>query len=294
MPPYSTFAHAAVAVGLALRGYHYLRNPPLWHDEAALVVNVVSRGWGELLGTLKHAEAAPPLFLWLERAVVLTVGDSLFALRAAPFLASCAALLLFARPATRLLPPGPTTLAVGLFAVADRLVWHATEAKSYSLDAFFAVLAAWWVAGTGHLPVWKRCLPAVLVVPPAVWLSYPACFVAGGLLIALLPAAGRAGWGGRVSYGLLALATGAAFVALAVGPAAAQRTAAMDDCWQDHFAPYDRPLVVPVWAVVSTFEVVRYCLLPLGNALAVLPPADASGSDSSSDDSDSEFSQEDV
>ena len=268
-PSARTLIWVAVAVGLALRGYHYLRNPPLWHDEAALVVNVLDRGFADLLGTLKHSEAAPPLFLWQERAVARAAGDSLYALRAAPFLAACAALVLFARLAERLLTAGPAALAVGLFAVADRLLWHATEAKSYSLDAFIAVLAAWWVAGTAGLPVWKRCLPAVLVVPPAIWVSYPACFVAGGLLLALLPAAWRSGWSGRGSYVLLALATGAAFVALVVGPAAAQRTAAMDECWQDHFVPYGRPLFVPVWAVVSTFEVVRYCLLPAGNALAV-------------------------
>src|ERR1700748_299826 len=84
------------ALGLALRSYHYLRNPSVWHDEAALIVNVLGKGFRELLGPLFFAEAGPPLFLWVERAVSLVLGDSTFALRLLPFLASCAGLLLFA------------------------------------------------------------------------------------------------------------------------------------------------------------------------------------------------------
>ena len=69
---------AVLVVGLGLRLYHYLRDPSMWHDEAALVLNVLQKSFGELLGPLRFAEAAPPLFLWLERAVNLTLGDSTF------------------------------------------------------------------------------------------------------------------------------------------------------------------------------------------------------------------------
>ncbi|MGH7192608.1 MAG: hypothetical protein ACREJM_03635, partial [Candidatus Saccharimonadales bacterium] len=44
-------------VGLGLRLYHYLRCPSLWHDEAALVVNVLDKSFGELLGPLRFSEA---------------------------------------------------------------------------------------------------------------------------------------------------------------------------------------------------------------------------------------------
>src|SRR5438094_2922821 len=49
-----------VALGLGLRVYHYARNPSMWHDEAALVLNVLSKGFHELLGPLLFAEASPP------------------------------------------------------------------------------------------------------------------------------------------------------------------------------------------------------------------------------------------
>src|SRR5438034_638599 len=51
-----------VLSGLALRSYHYLRVPAVWHDEAALVVNVLDNDFAGLLGPLRWHEAAPPLF----------------------------------------------------------------------------------------------------------------------------------------------------------------------------------------------------------------------------------------
>src|SRR5688572_7392603 len=89
--PFAWFA-ACLALGLGLRCYHYLRNPSVWHDEAALMLNVLDKGYAELLGPLQFSEAAPPLFLWLEKAVSLVLGDGTLALRLVPFLASCASL----------------------------------------------------------------------------------------------------------------------------------------------------------------------------------------------------------
>src|SRR5438552_759946 len=77
-----------IAAGLGLRTFHFVRDPSMWHDEAALVLNVLQSGFGELLGPLRFAEAAPPLFLWAERAVSLVFGDGTFALRLVPFVAS--------------------------------------------------------------------------------------------------------------------------------------------------------------------------------------------------------------
>ena len=98
---------ALVALGLALRSYHYLRGASVWQDEAAAVVNVLSHGFIELLGPLSFHEAAPPLFLWLEKAVSLTLGDGEYALRLPAFLVSCAAMILLAWVAARLLEPRP-------------------------------------------------------------------------------------------------------------------------------------------------------------------------------------------
>ena len=83
---------AFLALGLALRSWHYLRAPSVWQDEAAIVLNILNKSYGELLGPLSLHQAAPPLFLWLEKAVCACLGDGPYAFRLPPYLASCAAL----------------------------------------------------------------------------------------------------------------------------------------------------------------------------------------------------------
>src|SRR5205807_3475797 len=57
---------------------------------------------------------------------------------------------------------------------------------------------------------------------------------------------------------------------LAAGPAYAQRTPLIDQCWDDTWPQWQRPWTVPLWTAIQTFEVFRYCFEPLGQALAIL------------------------
>ena len=129
-----------VILGIGLRIFHYARNPSMWHDEAALVLNAIGKSFSELLGPLFFSEGAPPLFLWIERAVFLILGDGTYALRLVPFLASCAALVLMALIARRLLAPEAAPWAVLPLACADTILWHACEAKPYSVDLLSATM----------------------------------------------------------------------------------------------------------------------------------------------------------
>src|SRR5256885_816545 len=95
--------YCALALALGLRLFHYARNPSVWHDEAALIVNVLGKGFRELLGPLFLAEAAPPLFLWTERIATLVLGDGTYALRLLPFAASVGGVLAFFSLGRRLL-----------------------------------------------------------------------------------------------------------------------------------------------------------------------------------------------
>src|ERR1051325_5750136 len=166
-----------VAIGLSLRAYHYVRLPSLWHDEASLVINVIQKNYGEMFGPLLCWSPTPPLFLVLERAVTDALGDSLWALRWLPFLASCAALILMVPLTRRLLPAEAAPWAVFLFACSDRLLWHCCEAKPYALDVFitaglfvlFAARARWSLN-------WRLAILTALA-PLAIWMSYPATFV---------------------------------------------------------------------------------------------------------------------
>lgn len=129
-----------VVYGLGLRIFHYGRNPSMWHDEGALVMNALDKDYGALLGPLRFDEAAPPLFLWRERSIYLVLGDSTFALRLMPLLASCMTLLLLTWLSRRILYAEAVPYAVLLVACSDRLLWHTCEAKPYSLDVFVAAL----------------------------------------------------------------------------------------------------------------------------------------------------------
>jgi hypothetical protein len=258
----------AILLGLLLRCYHYFRDPVVWHDEAALLVNVLPLGFGELLGPLRHAEAAPPLFLWVERATALTLGDSTLALRLPSFLASLAALGLVAWTTWREVGPAAAAWAALLIATSDRLLWHACEAKSYSFDVLCAagLLALFTATRTWRLE--RRALAFVPLMPLVVWVSYPGCFLCGGLLAALLPAVWRDRRPASVAaFATLALAVVGSFTLLYFGPARAQRCAEMDSCWTGQFADWGRPWYVPLWTFCSTFDVVRYCFMPWGFVL---------------------------
>jgi hypothetical protein len=261
----------SVAAGLTLRLYHYLRDPAMWHDEAALVLNVLGKSFRELRGPLTFSEAAPPLFLWMEKVLALTLGERTYSLRLVPFAASCVALITLVAVARRLLSPGAVVWVALLAGFSDRLLWHACEAKPYATDVLVATgllaLVAWH-----HGRFSRRRLGLVIgLTPLCVFLSYPACFLLGGLALALLPDVIRSR---RTStmllYGLFGIVLCGSFVVLFTGPIRAQRDEILLQCWQDMFAPWECPWLVPGWVVLRVSEVVRYACEPVGNVLAVV------------------------
>jgi hypothetical protein len=260
-----------LALGLALRGYHYFREPSMWCDEAAAAVNVLTRDYAGLLGPLTFHEAAPPLFLWLEKIVSQTLGDGVFALRLPAFLASCAALPLLAWAAFRLLEARAVPWTVFLFAVSEQLAWHACEAKPYAFDVLAAVLLLVLFAATRTAPLGRRLLLFTLPAPVLIFLSYPACFLYGGFLAATAPAVWRdrklSAW---AAYGFLAAVVSAAFLAMLLGPIRAQHDSAIASCWEGAFPDWSRPWTAPTWALFSTLDIFRYCCKPLGMLLAPL------------------------
>jgi hypothetical protein len=260
-----------VALGLGLRSWHYFRNPSVWHDEAALIVNVLGKSFGELLGPLFFAEAAPPLFLWLEKAVGLSLGDGAFALRLVPYLASCLAMILIVPVARRVLPPAGVPWALLLFATSEALLWHACEAKPYAVDVLAAVIVLALFCCTQAWPLGRLLAVYAVLAPLIIFLCYPGGFLYGGVLVAMLPAVLRDRRPSIcVSYSLLALAVFASFFLLVYGPIHAQRCEQMVADWIRMFPPWDRPWAVPGWVLLSTADVCRFACKPLGQLLAVL------------------------
>ncbi len=271
LPTTTLVTFGLVLLGLGLRGYHYLRQPPVWHDEASVLVNVLDKDYAGLIGPLRFDASGPPLFLWLERAAYLTLGDSPLALRLLPFLASCGSLFLLVYLARQTLPAAAVPWAVLLFACSEQMLWHACEGKPYASDVFVAALLAAIYCGLRQRSL-NGCLVALtLLAPFALLLSYPAVLVYGGLLVTL----GLAVWQEKrwsswlLLAGLTAVVFGC-FAWVALGPGRAQQTPALVNTWTHCFPDWQRPWSVPGWIFLSSLEVCRYCCKPLGQPLAVL------------------------
>ena len=177
---------ALVILGVTIRLVRYLLRFPLWEDEAFLAVNLLDTDYRRLLEPLGYVQVSPVLFLWIEWTLTRWLGFSEYSLRLFPVVSSVAGLFLFRHLAGRFLKGAPLVLAVGTCAVAYPAIRYAAEVKPYGSDmtvsAVLLILAVEWF----RRPDRQRWLWALLAAAPlAVWLSYPAVFIAGGISLSI-------------------------------------------------------------------------------------------------------------
>jgi 4-amino-4-deoxy-L-arabinose transferase-like glycosyltransferase len=127
--------------GIGLRVAALLGNPPLGLDEARLALNIAARTFGGLLQPLDHDQSAPPLYLLLQRAVVLAFGVHDWALRLLPLAFGIALVVLTPATARRLLPQREVAVATLLAACSPLLVHYSVSVKQYGAEAALALLA---------------------------------------------------------------------------------------------------------------------------------------------------------
>ncbi|MEW6199900.1 MAG: glycosyltransferase family 39 protein [Planctomycetota bacterium] len=257
-----------LALGLAWRGLRYALGFPFWGDEAYLNINILHRGYLELLQPLEYAQIAPLLFLWVQRFLCELFGGGEYALRAFSLLAGVSALLVFARLAHDELPARGAALATGIFAASYYLVRHTCEAKPYAGDLAVSTLLLWATFRWLRAPH-RAAAPvlATLIAGMGLWLSYPAIFVAGGVSLAMLPIVVRArnpqAWGLWAGY---TIAVGVSFAAFYVLFVARHSAAAggtwLEDYWRDSFPPLSDPLALLKWLV--TVHTGRLAAHPVG------------------------------
>ena len=260
---------AAIAVGVSLRAVHYIRNPDVWHDEAALLVNVVERGYRSLLAPLTYHEAAPPLFLFAERWLALHLGDGTWSMRLLPLAASCAALVALV-PAAQRLRAATAPVAVLLMASSNRLIDHSVEAKPYAVDVLLAAAAASLFTATREWTVTRRLVLFTALTPFLVWASYPGIFLVGGLACGMLPAVwtehrGRS-WTAFVTLAAVAAASAALLLAV---PIHAQRSPELLSVWHGTFPAGLTPAALALWAGRAAIGIADYCFRPVGGVLLV-------------------------
>ena len=175
--PWRSLSIIAVGLGILVRLSLYFGNRSLWSDELGLALNLRDRAYVELLSALDYDQAAPPLFLWIERFCMQVLGDSEYSLRLYPLLAGIGALLLFYRLAVLMLPGLTATLAIWLFATLKYTVSFSNELKPYSVDLFVSLLLFSLLWGSRQQS-FGRLRTVLLSVLGAVgiWTSYPAVF----------------------------------------------------------------------------------------------------------------------
>jgi len=258
-----------VGLGIAVRLVRYFVNYPIWHDEAFLAVNFWDRSYIDLLRPLDYGQVAPWLFLAIERTAVTWLGYSEPALRLVPTICSVLCLPLLRHVAGRLLGGTAQLLAVAVLAVSFYPIRHGAEIKPYASDLLAALillaLAVEWMRAPQSSRWWWALTASV---PILVALSYPAVFVAGGLSLALAPAAMRSKQRpvrlGFMVYNLVLVASFlTVYFACAVFQAEAMRAEYRNGCWADAFPPLDRPWAVPLWLLdVHTGSMMTY---PVGD-----------------------------
>src|SRR5262249_55333053 len=109
---------------------------------------------------------------------------------------------------------------------------------------------------------------AIVLTPTLVFLSYPGCFLLGGLALSHLPAVvGQRRAGPWLLFALFLIVLGGSFGLLLLGPIHAQKNDALLHCWTHTFPRWERPWTVPGWLGQHLTEVVRYAYEPTGNIL---------------------------
>ncbi len=176
-----------IGIGAAARIYLYGRNRSLWLDEASFAESLVSRSWNELMLPLFNGQAAPFGFAAAEIAVVQAVGSSEYALRLIPLLCGVFTLPLFYLLAKRLLGRQSANFALAVIALSSGLIYYSSELKPYAGDAFLAtalLLAAAYYFDRPGSNARLGLLAGLGVV--ALWFSYPAVFILGGIAVAMV------------------------------------------------------------------------------------------------------------
>jgi hypothetical protein len=180
-------AALVMAAGIAVRLRMFRRNGPLYRDEAALAMNIIHRGIGQLFKPLDNNQGAPVGFLLLEKIAVMIRGDQQNVMRAVPLAMSILALPLFWLLARTFLRWRGSTIALTVLALGAKQYLYAAEIKQYSTDVCVAValllIASYTLGGLRRGAGPKRFGLIVLGAAGALgtWFSHPALFVMCGI-----------------------------------------------------------------------------------------------------------------
>lgn len=273
-----TWTWLAVSVGVMLRLLGYADNRTLYRDERSLLANLVDLPVFDFRTTLTEYQLAPPGFLVVERLMVRLGLPFVPAARLFPLVCGIAAVVLVRSVARRYISGCAVPIAVGLFALADWLVYYSTEIKQYSCDLALTLTALLLAAGPapGSAP-WstRRLLTLAGFGAAGVWFSYPLALVLAGVGTYLMAVSARRGqWRrarGLAAMGLVWVSSFAVCYVVSHGILSKERF--IWDWWDFAFLRLPprslAELTTDFWQAVNVFDSPADVRTPLG----VLPSA---------------------
>ena len=265
-----------VLVGATVLCRQYFGAISYWYDEAFVLFNVFRRPFLGLVGAVDCNQAAPVLYLWIERVVYLILGSSELAMRLPAFLAGLAALLLMVPLARRLVGGPGWPWAVAFCALSAHFVMHSCEVHPYAFDVLACEIVLMAVCSyvTPGGPRWTRGVVAAslflaaLVLP---WFSFPAAFALGAAGLALLT---HASWRrSPPDLAVCAVFTGLTFLsgaAMWYSHARHLNYPGLHEFWTSGFPRSYAPARLLLWSINTPLEIGNYANQAVGIPLALL------------------------
>ncbi|MBF0479959.1 MAG: glycosyltransferase family 39 protein [Candidatus Omnitrophica bacterium] len=206
----SLVSQLILGVGIFLRLAHYFENRSFWLDETYQTIRITSRSYDDIL---RNVEIFPELvrvplgFDLVEKFFVNLGGNNEFAFRFFPLISSIAALILFSFLVKKYLNPGLQLITVGLFAIAEPLVYYAAEVKQYSTDLLIAIV---FILGMNVFLKKKSAggwIILTLAGAAGLWVSHSVIFVLAGIgVFLLIDTLINKKWGDLIKLSVLGLA----------------------------------------------------------------------------------------
>ena len=179
-----------IIIGIFFRADYFIENRSLRVDEAAYFDCLVSKTPQEVLLNKNYNFYSPPApigFSFIEKLFINLFGCSEYVLRFIPLIFSLYGILLFYFLISQYSLSWGTPLAMGLFALSDRLIFFSADMHPYSTEVFFAVLALWMfnrLESKKFHP--KEIIYFMLTAVISVWFSYTVVFILTGITITSL------------------------------------------------------------------------------------------------------------
>ncbi len=188
----SWLIYAVIALGILLRLIFPILNTGLWHDECALAINILDRGFWGLFNPLRFLQVAPPLFLSAVKLVILGNSPYInpvltdFLLRVIPLFSGISAIFVFYYLLKTLFINRYIQLTgLILFAFNPVLIQYSYELKPYSSDVLISILLILYFIKYNPDSYWKQFYQ-ILIISCVTLFSFPAAFIITGGIASIL------------------------------------------------------------------------------------------------------------